>query len=223
MRASAGSKGSDFFSRKRTTASASSRLGGSVSKSSRTTRTEVSGRIAITSRDFPPTLLNELSIACRMALPSRRFASIKSGTTAPGASSRADDISTIRPVSAARPASTRSAAISQASVGRRTCLEVEIIVIGARPKLPLLQRWAQEWVTDLLYVHPSGTGLLAESTSGLRLWFGRWLPLPADRERKPPGRYRIFRKQPRISKLQSRLFEDAVQSTRWKIVTGMSR
>ncbi len=46
-------RGRDFFSRNRTTASASSRFVGSVSKSRSTTRTAVSGRIAITSRERP--------------------------------------------------------------------------------------------------------------------------------------------------------------------------
>ena len=44
-----GIKGQRLLQPERTTASASSRFAGSVSKSSRTTRTEVSGRIAITS------------------------------------------------------------------------------------------------------------------------------------------------------------------------------
>jgi len=65
--------------------------------------------------------------------------------------------------------------------------------------------------------------LLPGSKSELRFAFGQWSPLLAGRERKPPSRYRIFHKQQRSSRLQSCLFEDAVQSSRGKIVIRMPR
>jgi hypothetical protein len=98
MRASAGSKGSDFFSRKRTTASASSGLGGAfrnrAARRAPRCRAESQSRRATAHRRCRA----RFQSPCRMAAPSRRFASIKSGTTAPGASSRAAEVSTIRPI-----------------------------------------------------------------------------------------------------------------------------
>src|SRR6185312_2892781 len=110
-------KGRDFFSRKRTTPSASSRPDGRVSKSSHATREEASGKIAITSRERPPTLSSELCSARESASRCFRFASIMSGTTTPGESSCDEQASTVGAASDTRPASTRSAAISQAILG----------------------------------------------------------------------------------------------------------
>jgi len=64
------------------------------------------------------------SIACLIATPSRRFRFHQIGYHHARRQFRADDISTIRPYRRA-PASTRSAAISQASVGRRACLALK--------------------------------------------------------------------------------------------------
>src|SRR6185312_2557473 len=110
-------KGRDFFSRKRTTPSASSRFEGRVSKSSHATREEASGKIAITSRERPPMLSSEPCSARKTASRCFRFASIMSGTTTPGESSCDAQASTVGAASETRPASTRSAAISQAILG----------------------------------------------------------------------------------------------------------
>ena len=170
MRASSRLKGSDFFRRKRTTASASSRLEGRVSKSSSTTRTTVSGRMAITSRERPAMPPKALSMACRTADPSRRLGSTRSGTRVPGASSLVEQTSTMRPASADRPASTRSAAISQARGGRAACFEVVVI---AELKSPRLRRWAQESECDLPAGHRDEIRLPPESESALLPWCGR--------------------------------------------------
>src|SRR5579872_707930 len=111
------SNGNDFFRRKRTTPSASCGFAGSVSKSKSATRTAVSGNTAITSRDRPLTLPSVSRIASRTLERSRKLFSIRSGTTLPGASSPAAQVSMASPPSDTRPASTRSAAISQASLG----------------------------------------------------------------------------------------------------------
>ena len=112
------SKGKDFFSRKRTTPSASSRLEGRVSKSSSTTRTAASGSTAMTSRERPPMLPRVSRMASYTASGCRRLVSIRSGTTLPGASSLEAQASRVRPpFSETRPTSTRSAEISQASFG----------------------------------------------------------------------------------------------------------
>jgi len=88
-----------------------------VSNSIKATRTAASGTIAITSFERPATAPSAASIAARTASRWRRLFSTRSGTTLPGASSRAVQTSSPSPLSAKRPASTRSAAISQASFG----------------------------------------------------------------------------------------------------------
>ena len=103
--------------RNRTTPAASSASAGSVSNSSSTTRTAASGTIAITS--CGPSRHTAQGRFDRLAdrLPLAQIASTRSGITLPGASSRAAHASSVRPSSASRPTSTRSAAISQASLG----------------------------------------------------------------------------------------------------------
>src|SRR5581483_2918550 len=55
---------------------------------------------------------------------------MRSGTTLPGASSKEAHISTMLPSSATRPASTRSAAISQATRGFDVDLSFELMLVG---------------------------------------------------------------------------------------------
>ena len=88
-----------------------------MSKSSSTTRTAASGKTAITSRERPATAPMTSLMALRTTSGWSRFASVRSGTTLPGANSRAEQVSTVLPFSAIRPASTRSAEISQATLG----------------------------------------------------------------------------------------------------------
>src|ERR1700722_5198864 len=73
--------------------------------------------MAITSLDRPPTLPSVSSIADRTASACRRLFSNRSGTTLPGASSRAEHASRPFPSSARLPDSIRSDAISHASLG----------------------------------------------------------------------------------------------------------
>ncbi len=112
--------------RKRTTLAASSASEGSVSNSNSTTRTAASGTIVITSWERPATLPSVSSTTFLTAPRWRKLPSTRSGTTVPGASSCAAQASRLRPSSASLPTSTRSAAISQASLGFAV-LELELI------------------------------------------------------------------------------------------------
>jgi hypothetical protein len=93
-----------------------------------------------------------------MAVPSADSLPSNRGTTGPRRAIRADAISTIRPASGAA-ARTRSAAISQARVGRdrvwkswSSADRIEITFL----------RSAREWGTGLLSVHPGGTQSLPD-------------------------------------------------------------
>ena len=110
------------------------------------TRTAASGTIAITSCERPATPPRASSMPARTASRWRRLFSTKSGTTLPGASSRAAQASRPSPFSPMRPASTRSAAISHASLGFGV-LAVELMPrslrhtsVNQKPSCPELQQ-----------------------------------------------------------------------------------